>query len=75
VSADPSVERWPSGRRRVPLGVREGGQAWTALHAALAEEALLALADRGYPGMSMDGICLAVGASTRTVYRHYPTKE
>jgi AcrR family transcriptional regulator len=67
-------ERFPSGRRRSPLGVREGGEAWEQVHVQLAREALRLLAEQGYAGMGMDEVSRAAGASTRTVYRHYATK-
>lgn len=70
----PDPERFPSGRRRSPLGVREGGEAWEQIHVQLAREALRLLAELGYAGMGMDEVAVAAGASTRTVYRHYPTK-
>ena len=45
VLADP--DRYPSGRLRVPRGVREGGPAWQQVHTQLALEALrLFLQDR-----------------------------
>jgi len=67
-------ERFPSGRRRSPLGVREGGEAWEQVHLQLAREALRLLAELGYAGMGMDDVARAAGASTRTIYRHYATK-
>ena len=72
--APPDPERFPSGRRRSPLGVREGGEAWEQIHVELAREALRLLAELGYAGMGMDEVARAAGASTRTIYRHYPTK-
>jgi AcrR family transcriptional regulator len=72
--APPDPERFPSGRRRSPLGVREGGEAWEQIHVQLAREALRLLAELGYAGMGMDDVARAAGASTRTIYRHYPTK-
>ena len=71
-AADP--ERFPSGRRRTPLGVREGGEAWDQVHVQLARQGLRLLAELGYAGMGMDEVALAAGASVRTVYRHYATK-
>lgn len=68
------TERFPSGRRRSPLGVREGGEAWEQVHVQLAREALRLLAEQGYAGMGMDEVARNAGASTRTVYRHYATK-
>jgi AcrR family transcriptional regulator len=72
VSTDP--ERFPSGRRRVPLGVREGGEAWDQVHVQLARQALRLIAELGYVGMGMDEVAVAAGASVRTVYRHYANK-
>jgi len=72
--AAPDPERYPSGRRRSPLGVREGGEAWDQIHVQFAREALRLLAELGYAGMGMDEVALATGASTRTIYRHYATK-
>lgn len=72
--AEPDPERFPSGRRRSPLGVREGGEAWEQIHVQLAREALRLLAELGYAGMGMDDVARSAGASTRTIYRHYPTK-
>ena len=70
----PDPDRFPSGRRRNPLGVREGGEAWEQVHVQLAREALRLLAELGYAGMGMDEVAAAAGASTRTIYRHYSTK-
>lgn len=67
-------ERFPSGRRRVPLGVREGGEAWDQVHVQLARQALRLIAELGYAGMGMDEVAVAAGASVRTVYRHYASK-
>lgn len=67
-------ERYPSGRLRVPRGVREGGPAWEQVHTQLAREALRLLAEAGYAGMGIDDVARAVGASTKTVYRHYASK-
>ncbi len=66
--------RFPSGRRRVPLGVREGGVAYVRIHEGLARAALEVLAERGYADMTMDEIARVAGTSKRTIYRHYPTK-
>lgn len=72
---DPKPEdRTPGGRRRVPLGIREGGAEWGRLHTELAVTALEVLAERGYADMVMDDVAERAGASKRTVYRHYPTK-
>lgn len=67
-------ERYPSGRRRAPLGVREGGSAYRRIHEGLAEAALRLLAHHGYSAMNMDEVAQVAGVSKRTVYRHYPTK-
>ena len=73
--ADPNPEnRTAGGRRRVPLGIREGGAEWERLHTELAATALEVLAERGYADMVMDEVAERAGASKRTVYRHYPTK-
>ena len=72
VLADP--DRYPSGRLRVPRGVREGGPAWQQVHTQLALEALRLLAETGYAGMGIDDVARAAGASTKTVYRHYASK-
>ena len=66
--------RTAGGRRRVPLGIREGGAEWERLHTELATTALEVLAERGYADMVMDEVSHRAGASKRTVYRHYPTK-
>lgn len=66
--------RTAGGRRRVPLGIREGGAEWERLHAQLAATALAVLAERGYADMVMDEVAERTGASKRTIYRHYPTK-
>lgn len=73
VAEDPDA-RYPSGRLRAPRGVRPGGRAWQQLHAELAWQGLVQLAERGYPGMAMDDVARAAGASVSTIYRHYPTK-
>jgi AcrR family transcriptional regulator len=54
--------------------VREGGPAWEQVHTQLAREALRLLAETGYAGMGIDDVARAVGASTKTVYRHYASK-
>ena len=66
--------RTAGGRRRVPLGIREGGAEWERLHTHLAVTALQVLGERGYADMVMDEVSQRAGASKRTVYRHYPTK-
>ena len=71
---DDVIERTAGGRRRVPLGIREGGEAWEQAHLVLAEQALRLLAEVGYADMKMDDVADAAGMSKRTVYRHYPTK-
>lgn len=73
VAAGPQ-SRTPGGRRRVPLGIREGGAEWERLHSELAATALEVMAERGYADMVMDEVAERSGASKRTVYRHYPTK-
>ncbi|MHB1164548.1 MAG: TetR/AcrR family transcriptional regulator [Candidatus Nanopelagicales bacterium] len=74
-TVDPNPEnRTAGGRRRVPLGIREGGAEWERLHTELAVTALQVLAERGYADMVMDEVAERAGASKRTVYRHYPTK-
>ncbi len=70
----PEHNRFPSGRRREPLGVRAGGAAYQRLHERTASAALQLLAERGYADMSMDDVALRAGVSKRTVYRHYATK-
>jgi AcrR family transcriptional regulator len=67
-------ERTPSGRRKVPLGIREGGAEWERIHGVLAAAALEMLAERGYADMVMTDVAELAGMSKRTVYRHYPTK-
>lgn len=69
-----AVDRTPGGRRRVPLGIREGGAEWERVHAELADAALRVLAQTGYSDMVVDDVARMAGASKRTVYRHYPTK-
>ena len=71
---DEAIERTPGGRRRVPLGIREGGAVWEQVHLELAEQALRLLAEVGYADMKMDEVADQAGMSKRTVYRHYPTK-
>ena len=66
--------RTPAGRRRVPLGIREGGAEWERLHNELATTALAVMGERGYADMVMDEVAHRAGASKRTIYRHYPTK-
>lgn len=67
-------ERTPSGRLKVPIGIREGGAAFAQIHDDLARTALHLLAERGYADMRMDDVAVAAGMSKRTVYRHFPTK-
>lgn len=67
-------DRYPSGRRRSPLGVREGGAAYLQIHQKLARAALRLMAEQGYEAMSVDDVAIAAGASKRTVYRHYANK-
>ena len=70
--ADP--DRFPSGRRKTPLGVRKGGAAWEGAHRRLALTALRIMAQRGYAELVMDDVALHAGMSKRTVYRHYESK-
>ncbi len=67
-------DRFPSGRRREPLGVRTGGAAYQRLHERTADAALQLLAERGYADMGMDDVAQLAGVSKRTVYRHFATK-
>lgn len=67
-------DRFPSGRLRSPLGVREGGAAYQRIHQRLAMAALRLLAERGFQEMGVDEVAQAAGASKRTVYRHYANK-
>jgi len=69
-----SVERFPSGRRKTPLGIRQGGAAYERLHLELARIALQVLAERGYADLTVEEVARASGASKRTVYRHFSTK-
>ncbi len=71
---DDLAERYPSGRRKKPLGTRTDGAAWNQVHQELALAALSLLAERGYGGMAMDEVAEAAGVAKRTVYRHYPAK-
>ena len=73
-AAKPDPERYPSGRLRIPRGVRQGGPAWEHVHTQLARQALRLLADTGYAGMGIDDVARGAGASTKTVYRHYASK-
>ena len=70
----PDPDRFPSGRRRTPLGVREGGAVFEQIHTELARQALRLLAELGYAGMGMDQVATAAGVGVATVYRHYSTK-
>lgn len=69
-----SDERYPSGRRREPIGVRTGGAAWNRVHELLALTALRLMAQRGYDDMTMDDVAHHSGVSKRTLYRHFSTK-
>ncbi len=71
---EPESERFPSGRRKTPLGVRKGGAVWEAAHERLALTALRLMAQRGYGELVMDDVALHAGMSKRTVYRHYENK-
>jgi AcrR family transcriptional regulator len=71
---DDSSDRYPSGRRKQPLGVRTGGAAWNQVHQELAVVALHFLTERGYGGMAMDDVAEGAGVAKRTIYRHYPAK-
>ena len=55
-------DRFPSGRRREPLGVRTGGAAYQRLHERTADAALQLLAERGYADMGMDDVAQLAGA-------------
>lgn len=55
-------------------GIRRGGEQYEAIHAALAESALLALSSDGYDGVLHAAVAEAAGVSERTAFRHYPTK-
>lgn len=69
-----SSERLPSGRRKVPLGIRTGGEQWNAIHAQIAASALDLLAEVGYTAFSIEGLAERSGVNKRTIYRHYATK-
>lgn len=73
-SSDRGIERYPSGRRKEPAGVRQGGAAWTQIHDTLARTALRLMAQRGFGEMAMDGVAMESGISKRTLYRHFATK-
>lgn len=74
--ADESLteDRYPSGRRKAPLGVRQGGAAWARVHEQLARSALNVMAQRGYDEMSVDHVSAESGVSKRTIYRHFGRK-
>lgn len=55
-------------------GIRRGGQQYEAIHEALAEAALHALAADGYDGVTHMAVAGSAGVSERTAFRHYPTK-
>ncbi len=71
---DDSGDRYPSGRRKQPLGMRTGGAAWKQVHQELAVVGLHFLTERGYGGMIMDDVAEGAGVAKRTIYRHYPAK-
>ena len=71
---DDSGDRYPSGRRKQPLGIRTGGAAWKQVHQELAVVGLHFLTERGYDGMIMDDVAEGAGVAKRTIYRHYPAK-
>src|SRR6266536_5549318 len=63
--------RAPTGARvvRLPIGRRERARA-RVLRAALE-----VLAERGYPGFTMEAVALRAGASKTTVYRRWPSRS
>lgn len=67
-------ERYPSGRRKEPLGTRQGGLVWTQLHEHLAETALEVMAEIGFGEMTTEGVADKAGVAKRTAFRHYPNK-
>lgn len=67
-------DRYPSGRLRSPIGVREGGAAYVRLHNSIAHTALKLLAQRGFSEMTVDDVADLAAVSKRTVYRHFPSK-
>jgi AcrR family transcriptional regulator len=68
------VDRDASGRRKIPKGIRFGGEDWNRIHALIAASALNHLADAGYTAFSIEAVAAASGVNKRTVYRHYATK-
>lgn len=72
--AEEGAPRFPSGKLRSPLGVREGGPAWLEMHARIAQAALRVLAESGYAAASKESVARAAGVATNTVYRHFATK-
>ena len=67
-------ERGGDGRRKVPLGIRTGGKAWTQVHASIAAAALDILVEAGYRAFTVEAVAAAADVNRRTIYRHYPTK-
>lgn len=55
-------------------GIRRGGEQYEAIHVALAQAALQALALDGYDGVAHGLVADQAGVSERTAFRHYPTK-
>lgn len=74
VVSQATPDRDPSGRRKVPLGIRTGGADWNRIHALIAVAALDHLADVGYTAFSIEAVAAASGVNKRTIYRHYATK-
>lgn len=56
------------------VGIRRGGEQYEAISTALAKAAGRELADSGYQDFRPEAVADRAGVSTRTAFRHYPTK-
>lgn len=56
------------------VGIRRGGAQFEAISRSLAEHAAYELAESGYQDFAPASVAERAGVSTRTAFRHYPTK-
>jgi AcrR family transcriptional regulator len=59
-----------------PAGVRQPGRPRSATaHAAILDSAVALFVERGFDGMSIEGVAAKAGVGKATIYRRWPTKE
>ncbi len=56
------------------VGIRRGGAQFESISRALAHSAVQELAENGFQDFAPSSVAARAGVSTRTAFRHYPTK-